>query len=332
MIRLAVDIHGGDHGPAVVVPATIAFLERFPDVQVTFFGDTSQTQAWRAIGSFSNSPRLQWQHGLHVPTDDWSLRQLLHEPGAKDALARMLREHQRGDFEAVVTAADTRTLMIRGRQLLGCLPGVRRPALGAWIPAYTGPVFALDVGASVSSASTDLLQLARLGHRFLYANQYQQTPRVGLLNIGTERHKAKGRLSAVYDALADEPGLDFRGYVEPASVFQHDIDLLVTDGFSGNIMLKSMEASVDYARNRLTDMLTDHWPGRILGLAMVKLYRSQWRDMSPELQNGAPLLGLDGWVVKSHAAARVAGFEQALIQARHHVREGVPQYMYSQIR
>lgn len=327
MIRLAVDIHGGDHGPAVIVPAVIAFLERYSDAQVTLFGDTSQTLAWQAIESYANSPRLQWQHGRHVVADDWSLRQLLQEPAADDALARMLREHARGHSDAVVTAADTRILMIRSRQLLHCLPGVRRPALGAWIPAYTGPVLALDVGASVSPGVPDLLQLARLGHRFLFANQYEQVPRVGILNIGSEKFKAKGRLSAVFAALENEPELDFCGYVEPADVFRHAVDLVVCDGFSGNIMLKSMEASVDYARHRVTDLLTESWPGRLAGLLLAPLFRRRWQSVNPELQNGAPLLGIDGWVVKSHGAAGVAAVEQALVTARHQVREGVPDYM-----
>ncbi|MCH8551019.1 MAG: hypothetical protein LAT62_03715 [Natronospirillum sp.] len=327
MIRLAVDIHGGDQGPAVIIPAVLAFLERHSDVHVTLFGDTAENKAWQAIESHADTPRLQWQHGRHYPASALSLRQLLAEPASDDALHRLLREHQQGRSDAVVSAADTRTLLLRCRQVLGLQPGIRRPALGAWLPALTGQVLVLDAGASVAPRPDDLIRLAQIGHEYLQARQYRQKPRVGLLNIGTEDSKARQRLGAVARALAVDDRLDYRGYVEPAHLFAHQVDLVVTDGFSGNIMLKSMEASVDFARQRLTEVLTEHWHGRLLGLLMSALYRRRLRALSPEAHNGAPLLGVRGWVVKSHGSAGIEAFGQALEQARQQVRSGVPEQL-----
>ena len=331
MIRLAVDIHGGDFGPAVTLPAAVSFLERFPDVQITLFGDTAQTHAWQALQSSLNSSRLQWQHGAHYPDHDFTLRQLVADPPPDDAFVRLLKEHAAGHSDAVVTAADTRTLLIRARQILGCWPGVRRPSLGAWIPSFTGRVLVLDVGASVDPSVADMVQLARHGNAFLHAHDYHRTPRIGLLNIGDEAFKAQARLSAVYQALDEDEALDFRGYIEPRGIFHNAVDLVVTDGFSGNIMLKSMESSVYYARHRIVELLTDKWYGRLAGLLLASLYRDDWRRLSPELQNGAPLLGVNGWVVKSHGSASIAAFEQALTRARYQVREGVPDQLRSAI-
>ncbi|TGG95621.1 hypothetical protein E4656_04190 [Natronospirillum operosum] len=327
MIRLAVDIHGGDQGPAVIIPAVLAFLERHSDVQVTLFGDTAENQAWQAIESRADTPRLQWQHGRHYPATALTLRELLQAPAADDALARMLREHQRGDSDAVVTAADTRTLLLRCRQILGLQSEVRRPALGAWIPAQTGQVLLLDAGASVAPRADDLVRLATLGHRFLQARHYNRRPRLGLLNIGTEETKAKQRLGPVAKRLAADEQFDYHGFVEPAQIFSHAVDLVITDGFSGNILLKSMEASVEFARQRMTEVLTEHWHGRLLSLLMVSLYRKRLRALAPETYNGAPLLGVRGWVVKSHGSARMAAFLQALEQARSQVKSGVPQQL-----
>ncbi len=321
------DIHGGDQGPAVIIPAVLAFLERHSDVQVTLFGDTAENQAWQAIEAHADTPRLQWQHGRHYPASNLTVRELLTEPAADDALARLLREHRQGHSDAVVSAADTRTLLLRCRQILGLQAGIRRPALGAWLPALTGQVLVLDAGASVAPRPDDLIRLATLGHEFLQARQYNRKPRVGLLNIGVEETKANQRLGQVAAALAQDDRLDYCGYVEPGQLFAHRVDLVITDGFSGNIMLKSMEASVDFARQRLTDVLTEHWHGRLLGLLMAGLYRRRLRALSPEAHNGAPLLGIKGWVIKSHGNARVEAFGQALEQARQQVRHGIPQQM-----
>ena len=325
-------MHGGDHGPAVVLSAALNFVEHYSDVHLCLFGDTRQVAAWQpTFAQYQN--RVTWCHGQHYPQHESSLRQLLNAPEPDDALAMALRSAVSGSANedtcaAVVTAADTRTLMIRARQCLGYREGVKRPALGAWIPGYTGPVLALDVGASVVADADDMLQSALMGHRFLKAHQYERTPRIGLLNIGHEAHKASQRLAAAHALFGQQDGLDYRGYVEPRAVFANEVDMVITDGFTGNVMLKSMEATADYIKHRVFDVLTERWYGRMLGLLTARLFASDFASVNAERHNGAPLLGVNGWVVKSHGNAKAVAFGQALQQARHAVRLGVPERMW----
>lgn len=323
-------MHGGDHGPAVVLSAALNFLEHYSDVHLCLFGDAKQMTSW--LSAFAQyQARITWYDGQHYPHHDTSLRELLRTPKSDDALAMALRSANNvvdQTCAAVVTAADTRVLMIRARQCLGYRPGIKRPALGAWIPGYTGPVLALDVGASVVADADDMLASALMGHRFLKAHQYERAPRIGLLNIGHEAHKASQRLATAHQLFGQQADLDYRGYVEPKAVFANEVDMVITDGFTGNVMLKSMEATADYVKHRVFDVLTERWYGRMLGLLTARLFAADFANVSAERHNGAPLLGVNGWVVKSHGNANAEAFGQALQQARHAVRLGVPERMW----
>lgn len=326
-------MHGGDHGPAVVLSAALNFLEHYSDVHLSLFGDLSQVTAWQpAFAQFHD--RISWRQGQHNAYAGVTLKQLLQNPPDDDALAMALRSvvHHESNIDAcaaVVTAADTRLLMIRARQCIGYRQGIKRPALGAWIPGYTGPVLALDVGASVVADAEDMLASALMGHRFLKAHQYERAPRIGLLNIGHEAHKASQRLAAAHALFQQQTELDYRGYVEPRAVFANEVDMVITDGFTGNVMLKSMEATADYVRHRVFDVLTERWYGRVLALITARLFTEDFSQLTAERHNGAPLLGLQGWLVKSHGSAKAPAFEQALQQARHAVRLEVPHRMWA---
>ncbi len=327
MYRLAVDLHGGDSGPAVVVPASLSFLERFPDSSITFFGDTGGSDAWELLANRRLTSRLQWQHARPNSDPGLSLRALNRPAAMGDGLGKALAEHRAGRFDAVVTAADTRLLLVRAARQLQTRGRRDTLVLGAWLPSYSGHVLAVDVGARVGQSVQSLARAAELGARFLSHLRLEKPPRVGLLNIGHEVHKSETLRRPVDDALSAMPGFRYIGYVEPDDVLSGIVDLVVTDGFSGNIMLKSMSASVDFARRRVADSLNEHWYGRLATLGLGLLLRRQLASLQPREYNGAPLLGVEGWVVKSHGNADARGFERALEQTRTHLRLGLPELM-----
>lgn len=234
--------------------------------------------------------------------------------------ARMVRD---GEWDAFVSAGNTGALMAISRMVLKTLPGVDRPAIASLIPSVGGgATLFLDAGANVDCTSNHLLQFAVMGSCYMQAAHGIEAPRIGLLNIGTEDIKGTDVIKLTATELREMP-LNFIGFVEGTDLFSDTADVIVCDGFVGNVALKTMEGTAKYMIKQLREALnstTMAKAGALLARASLKRMKER---MNPSVYNGAPLLGLNGIVVKSHGSADAHGYACALDAARREVQAGL---------
>lgn len=311
MITLAVDCMGGDHGPDVTLVACRQFLASHPDVRLLLVGPTERLQGLV-------HERAQHVHASEVVTMDDPVEVALRRK--KDSSMRVaITQVKEGQAQAAVSAGNTGALMAIARYVLKTLDGIDRPAIASQIPnARGGATTVLDLGANVDSSAEHLLQFAVMGSALVSVLNDDLQPSVGLLNIGEEAIKGSemikraGELLRAAGAAGD---LNFIGNVEGNDIFKGTADIVVCDGFVGNVALKAIEglASMigvfmkeEFSRNLLTKVAAAlAWPV----LSALK------RRMDHRRYNGAALLGLRGLVFKSHGSADVLAFEQALSRA-----------------
>ena len=311
MITLAVDCMGGDHGPSVTLPACLHFLEQHPDAELLLVGLSS------SLGGFTH-PRARVVVATEVVGMDDSIEVALRRK--KDSSMRVaIAQLKDGTAQAAVSAGNTGALMAIARYLLKTLEGIDRPAIAAQIPNAKGTATTvLDLGATVSCAAAPLLQFAVMGSALVSVLGGNQSPTVGLLNIGEEAIKGNeiiknaGELLRTASTLGD---LNFYGNVEGNDIFKGTTDIVVCDGFVGNVALKTSEGlatmmgnfiKLEFSRNILT---------KIAALVAYPVLNGFKRRMDHRRYNGAALLGLRGLVFKSHGSADVFSFGQALSRA-----------------
>lgn len=316
-VRLAVDCMGGDHGPAVTLPACEAFLAKHPTAELVLVGTAE------ALKPAAGWARCHLVHASEVVTMDDTLEVALRKK--RDSSMRVaiqqLREKDGGGHvaHACVSAGNTGALWAVAKVLLKTMEGVDRPAIAAVMPNRTGRyTTVLDLGANVDSSAVNLLQFAVMGSALVAAVEGIEEPRVGLLNIGEEAIKGSETIKQAGELLrsaAQAGQLNFRGNVEGNDIYKGTTDLVVCDGFVGNVMLKSSEglASMigdfikqEFGRNALTKLVA------VLALPVLKRFKHR---VDHRRFNGAALLGLRGLVFKSHGSADAFAFEQALARA-----------------
>ena len=234
--------------------------------------------------------------------------------------ARMVRD---AEWDAFVSAGNTGALMAISRMVLKTLPGVDRPAIASLIPSVGGgATLFLDAGANVDCTSNHLLQFAVMGSCYMQAAHGIEAPRIGLLNIGTEDIKGTDVIKLTATELREMP-LNFIGFVEGTDLFSDSVDVIVCDGFVGNVALKTMEGTAKYLIKQLREALSSTTmakAGALLARASLKRMKER---MNPSVYNGAPLLGLNGIVVKSHGSADAHAYACALDAARREVQAGL---------
>jgi glycerol-3-phosphate acyltransferase PlsX len=224
-----------------------------------------------------------------------------------------------GQADACVSAGNTGALMATARFVLKMLPNVDRPAIITAVPSIHGHTHMLDLGANVDCSAEHLFQFAVMGSELVAAVDGVASPRVALLNIGQEEIKGNDQVKQAHELLA-RSGLNYIGYVEGDGIFLSDLDLVVSDGFVGNVALKSSEGVAKFVRHSLTAQFKRTWWTRLAGLAALPILKSFRRTMDPRRFNGASLLGLRGIVIKSHGGADVLAFENAIyIDAEHQI-------------
>jgi glycerol-3-phosphate acyltransferase PlsX len=310
--RIAVDAMGGDSGP----PVTVASALRMTTVaDLTLVGDRAALEPLLAELDSPRAPALQIVHaGERILPGEPLAVALRHKPDA--SMRRALALLAAGQVDAVVSAGDTAALMALSRQLLAPLPGVQRPAICKALQGVVGPFWMLDLGANVDCSASQLHQFARMGSALARAVGEVETPRVALLNIGTEPGKGPRRLHEAAAALAADPGLNYVGYIEGNRLFRGEADVVVADGFSGNVALKSMEGAAWMAGQLLRRWFDSLGFVEQAGLALARAKLEALRhELDPQRYNGASFVGLDGVVVKSHGGADIEGFASAIGQA-----------------
>lgn len=321
-ITIALDTMGGDFGPSVVVPAALDFLKRDQDVDLVLVGRQEVIETHLKPKQLGD--RLRIVHASEeVGMDELPSRALR---GKKDSSMRVAIDMvKNGDAHACVSAGNTGALMATARFVLKMLPNVDRPAIITALPSITGHTWVLDLGANVNSSSDHLFQFAVMGSELVTSvDEDIPNPRIGLLNIGQEEMKGNDQVKRAHELL-NASSLNYIGYVEGDDVYTGDVDVVVTDGFVGNIALKSAEGVAKMIAFYLKRGFKRNLFTKMAGLLAIPVINGFRKKIDPRRYNGASLLGLRGIVIKSHGGADILAFEHAIQMAKKAVHNNVPE-------
>ncbi|MDQ1363713.1 MAG: phosphate acyltransferase [Pseudomonadota bacterium] len=314
---------GGDHGPGVIVPAAARILKQFPDVCLILVGqEDALLSNLKKIGLQPNA-HLQIRHASEVVEMDEAPALALRKK--KDSSMRVaINLVHEGKADAIVSAGNTGALMATAKFVLKTLPGIDRPAIMTTLPSITGHTHMLDLGANVDCSAGHLLQFAVMGSVAASAVDNMEKPRVGLLNIGTEELKGNAQVKEA-DQLLRNSNLNYIGYVEGDDIYKGTADVVVCDGFVGNIALKSTEGVAKMITYFMRQEFKRNIITRLAGLVALPVLRAFRKRVDPRVYNGASLLGLQHIVIKSHGSADVFSFANAIKIALLEVEKALPQ-------
>ena len=314
---------GGDFGPRNIVQASIACLLATPSLHLTLVGQSSLLEELIARHSGVDRSRLRVVHASEVITMDERPSQALR--GKPDSSMRVaLGLLAEGKAHACVSAGNTGALMALSRFVLKTLPGIDRPAMVAAMPTRSGYCQLLDLGANVDCTAEHLYQFAVMGSVAAEALGVVR-PRVALLNVGTEDIKGNQQVKLAAGLLQAAPGLDYIGFVEGDGLYRGEADVVVCDGFVGNVLLKSSEGLALMIGERIERLFRRNLLSRLVGLMARPVLGRLKADLAPARHNGASFLGLQGIVVKSHGSADAQGFQSAIQRALIEIQENLPQ-------
>jgi glycerol-3-phosphate acyltransferase PlsX len=321
VVTVAVDCMGGDHGVHVTVPAALDFLQRFEDVNVILVGlrDDINVELRKYKGDFG--ARVTLQHASEVVGMDEAPASALR--GKKDSSMRVAIDLVKsGAAHACVSAGNTGALMATSRFVLKMLPEIERPAICSVLPTHNGRTYMLDLGANVDCTAEHLLQFGVMGATLVSAVENKERPSVGLLNIGAEDIKGSEVVKHAAELLRVS-GLNFYGNVEGDDIYKGTTDVVVCDGFVGNVTLKASEGIARMLATYLREEFNRNLFTRAASLVALPVLNAFKRRFDPRNYNGATLLGLRGIVVKSHGSADRISFRIAIGRACDEARNGV---------
>jgi phosphate acyltransferase len=317
-VTVAIDCMGGDHGAHVTVPAALAHLERDPESAFVLVGDRSRIEAELRLARAQPHARLRVQHAAEVVAMDEQPAVALR--GKKDSSMRVAVDLvKKGEAQGCVSAGNTGALMAISRFVLKTLPGIDRPAIATVLPTLAGRTCMLDLGANVDCTAEHLLQFAIMGSELAASIEGKSQPTVGLLNVGEEDIKGSEVVKHAAELLRASE-LNFYGNVEGHDIYQGTTDVVVCDGFVGNVALKTSEGLAQMLATYLREEFTRTPLTRLAGLVAYPVLRRFKRRVDHRRYNGATLIGLRGVVIKSHGSADVFAFgfaiQRALDEAR----------------
>ncbi|HDR8907583.1 phosphate acyltransferase PlsX [Burkholderia multivorans] len=320
-VKLTIDCMGGDHGPSVTVPAAVKFVRAHPDAHLMLVGIESAIRAQLKKLKALDDPALSIVPATEVVAMDDPVEVALRKK--KDSSMRVALNHVKdGEAQACISAGNTGALMAVSRYVLKTLPGIERPAIAFSLPNPTGYTMMLDLGANVDCEPQHLLQFAEMGHALVAALEGKDRPTIGLLNIGEEVIKGNETIKRAGELLRAST-LNFRGNVEGNDIYKGTVDVIVCDGFVGNVALKTSEGLAQM----LSDIIREEFGRSLLSklmalLALPVLMRFKKR-VDHRQYNGAALLGLKSLVIKSHGSADAYAFDWAIKRGYDAVKNGV---------
>ena len=322
-LTVALDAMGGDHGPSVVVPAAFRVLEGQPELHLIMVGDQSILEREIARHSSVHADRVSVVHASQQVRMDELPSQALRNK--KDSSMRVAIDLvKRGDAHACVSAGNTGALMATARFVLKTLPGIDRPAIIAALPSVTGHTHVLDLGANVESTPRQLFQFAVMGSVLVNAVDNISRPTVGLLNIGQEEMKGNESVKEAAQLLAASD-IHYVGFVEGDDIYRGTANVVVCDGFVGNVALKSSEGVALMIGHFIHQEFRRSVWSRTVGFIALPVMRALRMRIDPREYNGASFVGLRGIVIKSHGSADVIAFARAISEALAEIRKNVPE-------
>lgn len=330
MIKISIDAMGGDHGPRVTVPAAVAALRAHPNLHLTLVGNESVLLPLLSKTASDLTDRYAVLHADSVVAMDEPPSQAVRKKDSSMRLAVQLVKT--GEVQACVSAGNTGALMATGRFVLRMLPGIDRPAIMTRLPTMSGKeVRMLDLGANIDSSAEHLYQFGLMASILTSAIDGIAAPKVGLLNIGEEDIKGNEQVKKTAELLSKDPNLNYIGYIEGNDIFKGDVDVVVCDGFVGNVTLKSCEGISKLINTVIADVLKETWWSRMLAVLMLPVFKKIKKRIDPRRRNGATFLGLDGILIKSHGCSKVMAFGVAIEEALLEVEKGVPNRIKAQL-
>ncbi len=330
-LTLALDIMGGDHGPHIIYPAALTALQQIPQLDFIFCGPLAITSQWLE----NQLPDIQTRITLSdcpesVAMDEAPAHALRHKKNS--SMRRMLDLVDNNEADACVSGGNTGALLSMAYYVLKTLPGIDRPALITLVPTINnGKVYFLDLGANINSDSEILFQYAVMGSVLAEQIGHIHQPKVALLNVGSEEIKGNDQVKQTARLLTDSQNINYIGYVEGDDIFSQKADVIVTDGFVGNIALKSWEGLVNFVIQEVKKASQHNLLSKIVAKIAMPLFRGIYLRMKPDQYNGASLIGLRGIVVKSHGNASSEAFLYAIREAVQQVEMQVPEKIKDKI-
>ncbi len=313
----------GDHGLDMAVDAALLALSERPDFHLVLVGD--QERLHQALKQRKHVPdaRLRVHHAGEIVGMEESPSKALR--GKKDSSMRVaINLVKDGQAQAAISAGNTGALMATAKFVLKTLPNIDRPAIISAIPSLNGHVHMLDLGANAECTAEQLLQFAVMGSALVTANYGIERPSIGLLNIGEEEIKGNAVIKQAA-TLLQSSGLRYIGFIEGDGIFLKDVDVVVCDGFAGNIALKTGEGVAKLIKHFMQQEFTRSLATRLAALAAMPALKALGRRMDPRNYNGASFVGLNGIVIKSHGSADAHAFANAIQVALREVQNEVPQ-------
>ncbi len=323
---IALDAMGGDFGPEVVVPAALNALNKNEDLKLILVGDQEKIEAQLKS---SSADRLSIYHTSQIVEMDDPPAQALRSK--KDSSMRVaINLVKEGHAQACVSAGNTGALMATARYVLHTLAGIDRPAINTTLPSIEGHTYMLDLGANVDCKAENLFQFAVMGSVLASAVDEIELPKVGLLNVGSEAIKGNDQVKEA-NVLLENSSLNYIGYVEGDDIYCGDVDVVVCDGFVGNVSLKTSEGVSKLISNFARKSFTKNLYTKIIAFLATPIMNEFKGSIDPRRYNGASLLGLRGVVVKSHGGADAFSFQHAIDIARIEASQQVPEKIESRI-
>lgn len=320
-VTVAIDCMGGDHGAHVTVPAALNVMRRDPEVSFILVGQREAIGRELARLGAAPGARLRIQHASEIVEMDEAAAAALRTK--KDSSIRIaVNLVEQGEAAACVSAGNTGALMAISRFVLGTLPGIDRPAIATILPTLKGHTYILDLGANVNCTPEHLLQFGIMCSELVSSVEHKQRPSVGLLNIGVEDVKGNDLVKRAAE-LMRASGLNFYGYVEGDDIYKGTTDVVVCDGFVGNVALKTSEGLVQMLATYLREEFGRNPLTRLAGLVALPVLNHFKHRIDHRRYNGASLLGLRGIVIKSHGSADAFAFEFAIQRGVEEARSGV---------
>jgi glycerol-3-phosphate acyltransferase PlsX len=320
-VSIAIDCMGGDHGPHVTVPAALTVIAGREDANLILVGLRDAIETELSARNVRCGPRLRIHHASEVIAMDEPVASALRSK--RDSSMRVaLNLVKTGEAHACVSAGNTGALMAISRFVLKMLPGIERPPIATMLPTMRGHITVLDLGANVDCSPHDLLQFGVMGATLVSAMEHKERPSVGLLNIGEEDIKGNEAVKRAADLLRGS-GLNFYGNVEGDDIYKGTTDVVVCDGFVGNVALKTSEGLAQMLGAFLREEFARNLVTKAAALLARPVLNAFKRRVDHRQYNGAILLGLRGVVIKSHGSADIVAFEQAIRRGIDVVQSGV---------
>lgn len=329
--RIALDAMSGDFGPSVVIPAALQVLSQQQDLHLLLVGDEVLLKQVLGKQPAQIIQRISIYHaGQKVEMDELPSHALRNK---KDSSMRVaINLVKQGLADACVSAGNTGALMATARYVLKTLPGIDRPAITTALPNMLGTcTYVLDLGANIDASPAHLFQFAVMGTVLTNAVLNLQQPRIGLLNIGQEEIKGNETVKEAARILATSSSINYIGFVEGDDIYKGTVDVVVCDGFVGNISLKTTEGVAKMISHNVKQSFNKNWLTRLAALISLPVIKDIREKIDPRRYNGASLLGLRGIVIKSHGSADIYSFSCAIKEAIIEVKKNVPSQISNQL-